>query len=153
MEGRQGHRVHAGRGGGLRAGRWARAPGGGVAVCSAASATVTGEEGRPELAKVSRGARGARGAGGHGQRWGPHPARRGRIWPSNIHGGEFCWRRGETPRRPLTAEYDQDGPRRMETGGAGGVGLRGSGPGFLVVVRRRGGDRAGPWAAAGEGGA
>ena len=60
-------------------------------MCSAASATVrlTGEEGRPGLAKVGQGARGARGAGGHGQRRGPHPAWRGRIPPSIIHGGEF----------------------------------------------------------------
>ena len=82
-------------------------------MCSAASATVrlTGEEGRPGLAKVGRGARGARGAGGHGQRRGPHPARRGRIPPSIIHGGESRWRRGGAPRRPLAAEPDRDGPR------------------------------------------
>ena len=127
--GEAGHGVHAGRGGGLWAGWWARAGGGGVAVCSAASATVrlTGEEGRPRLAKVGRGAQGARGVGGHGQRWGPHPARRGRIPPSIIHRGESWWRRGGSPRRPLAAEPDRDGPRRMETGGASGAGLRGSG--------------------------
>ena len=90
MEGRRGHGEHAGWGGGLWAGGWARARGGGGAVSSAASATVwlTGEEGRPGLAKVGRGARGARGAGGRGQRWGPHPARWGRIPPRIIHGGE-----------------------------------------------------------------
>ena len=89
MEGRRGHGEHAGWGG-LWAGGWARARGGGDAVSSAASVTVwlTGEGGRPGLAKVGRGARGARGAGGRGQRWGPHPARRGRIPPSIIHGGE-----------------------------------------------------------------
>ena len=103
--------------------------GDGGAVSSAASVTVrlTGEEGRPGLAKVGRGARGARGAGGHGQRWGPHPARRGRIPPSIIHGGKSWWRRGGAPRRPLAAEPDRDGPRRMDTGGAGGAGHRGSG--------------------------
>ena len=87
MEGRRGHGEHAGWGG---VGGWARARGGGDAVSSAASATVwlTGEEGRPRLAKVGRGARGARGAGGRGQRWGPHPAGRGRIPPSIIHRGE-----------------------------------------------------------------
>ena len=127
--GEEGPGVHAGRGGGAWAGWRARARGGGVAVCSAASTAVrlTGEEGRPGLAKVGRGARGARGAGGHGQRRGPHPARRGRIPPSIIHGGESWWRRGEAPRRPLAAEPDRDGPRRMDTGGAGGAGLRGSG--------------------------
>ena len=121
--------MRGGGGGGLWAGWRARARGGGVAVCSAASVTVrlTGEEGRPGLAKVGRGARGARGAGGHGQRRGPHPARRGRIPPSIIHGGESWSRRGEAPRRPLAAEPDRDGPRRMDTGGAGGAGLRGSG--------------------------
>ena len=68
-----------GGGGGLWAGWQARARGGGVAVRSAASVTIrlTGEEGRPGLAKVGRGARGVHGAGGHGQRRGPHPARRG----------------------------------------------------------------------------
>ena len=89
MEGRRGHGEHAGWGG-LWAGGWARARGGGDAVSSAASVTVwlTGAEERLGLAKVSRGARGARGAGGRGQWWGPHPARRGRIPPSIIHGGE-----------------------------------------------------------------
>ena len=118
-----------GGGGGLWAGWRARARGGGVAVCSTASDTVrlTEEEGRPRPAKVGRGARGARGAGGHRQRRGPHPARRGRIPPSIIHGCETWWRRGEAPRRPLVAEPDRDGPRRMDTGGAGGAGLWGSG--------------------------
>ena len=127
--GDEGHGVHAGRGGGGCGPVGGRARGGGVAVCSAASVTVrlTGEEGRPGLAKVGRGARGARGAGGHGQRRGLHPARRGRIPSSIIHGGESWWRRGEAPRRPLAAEPDRDGPRRMDTGGAGGAGLRGSG--------------------------
>ena len=89
-EGRRGHGEHAGWGGvvGWWVGRAREGVGG--AVSSAASATVwlTGEEGRPGLAKVGRGARGARGAGGRGQRWGPHPARRGQIPPSIIHGGE-----------------------------------------------------------------
>ena len=82
-----------GGGGGWWAGWQARARGGGPAVCPAASVTVrlTGKEGRPGLAKVGRGARGARGAGGHGQRRGPHPARRGRIPPSIIHGGGYIY--------------------------------------------------------------
>ena len=123
-------------GGGLWAGWQARGRGGRVAVCPAASVTVrlTGDEGRPGLAKVGRGARGARGAGGRGQRRGPHPARRGRIPPSIIHGGESWRGRGEAPHRPLAAEPDRDGPRRMDTGGGGrgwAMGLRGPGPWWL----------------------
>ena len=79
MEGRRGMvctRGGGGGGGGLWAGWRARARGGGGEV-SSATIRLTGEEGRPGLAKVGRGARGARGAGGHGQRRGPHPARRG----------------------------------------------------------------------------
>ena len=34
---------------------------------------------------------------------------------------------GGVPHRPLAAEPDRDGPRRMDTGGAGGAGQRGSG--------------------------
>ena len=64
---------------------------------------------------------------GRGQLWGPHPARRGQIPPSIIHGGESWLRRGGAPRRPLAAEPDRDGPRRRDTGGAGGAGHRGSG--------------------------
>ena len=144
-----------GEGGGLWAGWRARARGGGVAVCSAASATVrlTGEEGRPGLAKVGRGARGARGAGGHGQRRGPHPARRGRIPPSIIHGGESWWRRGERHAVPSRPNRTGTGPAGWIPGGRAGLGTEAPGPGSLVVVGRRGGDRAGSWAAAGEGGA
>ena len=98
-------------------------------------------EERPGLAKVGRGARGARGVrGGRGQRWGPHPARRGRIPPSIIHGGESWWRRGGAPRPPLAAEPNRDGPRRRDTGGAGGTGHRGSGarvPGDCGPARGR----------------
>ena len=154
--GEEGPGVHAGRGGGgLWAGWRARARGGGVAVCSAASATVrlTGEEGRPGLAKVGRGARGARGAGGHGQRRGPHPARRGRIPPSIIHGGESWWRRGGSA---TPSPRGRTGPGRAlpdgYRGGRAGLGSGAPGPGSLVAVGRRGGDRAGLWAAAGEGG-
>ena len=79
-------------------------------------------------------------SGGRGQRWGPHPARRGRIPPSIIHGGESWWRRGGAPRSPLAAEPDRDGPRRMDTGGAGGAWHRGSGarvPGGCGPARGR----------------
>ena len=141
-------------GGGLWAGWRARARGGGVAVCSAASATVrlTREEGQPGLAKVGRGARGACGAGGHGQQRGPHPARRGRIRPSIIHGGEFWWRRGERQAVPSRPKRTGTGPAGWIPGGRAGLGSGAPGPGSLVAAGRRGGDRAGLWAAAGEGG-
>ena len=142
-----------GGGGGLWAGGWARAWGGGDAVSSAASVTVllTGAEERPGLAKVGRGARGARGAGGRGQRWGPHPARRGRIPPSIIHGGEPWWRRGECRTVPSRPNRTGTGPAGWIPGGRARLGTGALGPGSLAVVGRRGGDRAGPRAAAGEG--
>ena len=122
-------------------------------MSSAASVTVllTGAEERPGLAKVGRGARGARGAGGRGQRWGPHPARRGQIPPSTIHGGEPCWRRGECRTVPSRPNWTGTGPAGWIPGGRAGLGTEALGPGSLAVVGRRGGDRAGPWAAAGEG--
>ena len=79
------------------------------------------------------------------------PARRGRIPPSTIHGGESWWRRGECHTVPSR-------PNRTETGPAGGYrggglgwapGLRGPGPGSAWAGA--GGDRAGPRAAAGGG--
>ena len=63
--------------------------------------------------------------GGCGRRWGPHPARRGRIPPSTIQ-GRILVEAGGVPHRPLAAEPDRDGPRRRDTGGAGGAGHRGS---------------------------
>ena len=148
-------RARWGGGGGLWAGGWVRARGGrgcGELSCRASPC------GRP--------GRGAAGAGqsrpgspgrsrcrrGRGQRWGLHPARRGRILPSIILGGESWWRQGGAPRRPLAAQPDRDGPRRRIPGGRAGPGTGAPGPGSLVVVGRRGGDRAGLWAAAGEGG-
>ena len=129
--------------------------GDGGAVSSAAErhrAADRAEE-RPGLAKVGRGSRGARGVGGgRGQRWGPHPARRGRIPPSIIHGGESWWRRGERHAVPSRPNRTGTGPAGWIPGGRAGLGAGAPGPGSLVVVGRRGGDRAGPWAAAGEGG-
>ena len=91
-------------------------------------------------------------SGGRGQRWGPHPARRGRIPPSIIHGGESWWRRGERHAVPSRPNRTGTGPAGWIPGGRAGLGTGAPGPGSLVVVGRRGGDRAGPWAAAGEGG-
>ena len=91
--------------------------------------------------------------GGRGQRWGPHPARRGRIPRSIIHGGESWRRRGERHAVPSRPNRTGTGPAGWIPGGRAGLGTGAPGPGSLVVVDRRGGDRAGPWAAAGEGGA
>ena len=129
-----------GGGCGLVAGCAREGDGGAVSSAAERHRAADRAEERPGLAKVGRGARGARGAGGHGQRWGPHPARRRQIPPSIIHGGESWWRRGEAPRRPLAAEPDRDGPRCKDTGGAGGAGHRGSGapvPGGCGPTRGR----------------
>ena len=90
--------------------------------------------------------------GGHGQRWGPHPARRGGIPPSVIHGGESWWRRGERLTVPSRPNRTGTGPAGWIPGGRAGLGTGALVPGSLAVVGRRGGDRAGPWAAADEGG-
>ena len=91
--------------------------------------------------------------GGHGQRWGPHPARRGRIPPSIIHGGESWWRRGERLAVPSRPNRTGTGPAGEIPGGRAGLGTGALGPGSREFAGRRGGDRAGPRAAAGEGGA
>ena len=146
----------SGEGGGLWAGWRARARGGGVAVSSAASATVrlTGEEGRPGLAKVGRGARGARGVGGAAVSGGARTplggdeSRRASSSGDNPGGGG-----GERHAVPSRPNRTGTGPAGWIPGGRAGLGSGAPGPGSLVVVGRRGGDRAGPWAAAGEGGA
>ena len=113
--GEEGLGVHAGRGGG-GVGRFAgaRARGRGCGVLSRERHRSLDREG---------------GAAAAGQSWpgipgrprhlgprsaeGPAPRSAERIPPSIIHGGESWWRRGEAPRRPLAAEPDRDGPRRM----------------------------------------
>ena len=91
--------------------------------------------------------------GGHGQRWGPQPARRGRILPSVIHGGESWWRRGERLAVPSRPSVTGTGPAGVIPGGRAGLCTGALGPGSREFAGRRGGDRAGPRAAAGEGGA
>ena len=144
-----------GGGGGCRLVGGCAREGDGGAVSSAAErhrAADRAEE-RPGLAQVGRGARGARGCRrGRGQRWGPHPARRGRFPPSVIHGGESWWRRGERHAVPSRPNRTGTGPAGGIPGGRAGRGTGAPVPGFLVVVGRRGGERAGLWAAAGEGG-
>ena len=111
-----------------------------------------------------------RGAAGAGQ---SRPGSPGRSWcwgqrsamgpaprsagtnPAERHPrGRILVEAGGVPRRPLAAEPDRDRPRRRDTGGAGGAGAGAPGPRSPEVVGRRGGDRAGPRAAAaaGEGG-
>ena len=91
--------------------------------------------------------------GGCGRPRGPHPARRGRIPSSVIHGGESWWRRGERLAVPSRPNRTGTGPAGGIPGGRAGLGSGALGPGSREFVGRRGGDRAGPWAAAGVGGA
>ena len=91
-------------------------------------------------------------SGGRGQRWGPQPAQRQRIPLSIIHGGESWWRRGERHAVTSRPNWTGTGPAGRIPGGRAGLSTGAPGPRSLVVVGRRGGDREGPWAAAGEGG-
>ena len=104
------------------------------------------------LAKVGQGARGAGGAGDRGQRCSLHLARWGRILPSIIHGGEPEWGRGECRTVPSQPDRIETGPARWIPGEQARLGTEALVSGSLEVAGRRGGDRAGPWAAAGEGG-
>ena len=156
MGGRRAHVVHAGGGGGLWACGLVRARGGRGCDELSRRASPCGQPGggaagagQSRLGSPGR----SRCRRGRGRRWGPHPPRRGRIQPSIIHGGESWWRQGGSV---TPSPQGRTGPRRAPPegyrgGGRGWApGLRG--PGSLVVVGRRGGDRAGLWAAAGEGG-
>ena len=141
-------------GGGLWAGWRARARGGGVAVCSAASVTVrlTGEEGRPGLAKVGRGARAPAALGATVSGWARTPlggdeSRRASSTGANPGGGGG--KRHAVPSRP---NRTGTGPAGWIPGAQAGLDSGAPGPGTLVAVGRRGGDRVGLWAAAGEGG-
>ena len=90
--------------------------------------------------------------GGRGQRRGPHPAPRGRIPPSIIHGGESWWRRGERLAVPSRPNRTGTGPAGGIPGGRAGLGTVAPTPGSRECAGRRGRERAGPRAAAGEGG-
>ena len=80
--------------------------------------------------------------------------RRGqRMPPSVIHGGEPWWRRGEPLAVPSQVNQPGAGPAGWISGGRAGLGTGAQGPGFRKFADRRGGDRAGLRAAAGEGGA
>ena len=67
--------------------------------------------------------------GGCGRRWGPHPARRGRIPPSTIHGGESWWRRGECHTVPSRPNRTGTGPAGGTPGGRAGLGTGAPRPG------------------------
>ena len=129
--------------------------GDGGAVSSAAErhrAADRAEE-RPGLAKVGRGAQGARGAGGGavsgGARTPPggDESRRASSTGANPGGGG-----GRPHAVPSRSNRTGTGPAGWIPGGRAGLGTGAPGPGSLVVVGRRGGDRADPWVAAGEGG-
>ena len=106
----------------------------------------------PGLAKVGRGARGARGVGGAAVRGGARTplggdeSRRASSTGANPGGGG-----GERHAVPSRPNRTGTGPAAGIPGGRAGLGSGAPGPGSLVVVGRRGGDRAGLWAAAGEG--
>ena len=156
MGGRWGHGVHVGGGGGA-VGWWvgARARGTGGAVSSAAERHRAGDraEERPGLAKVGRGARGARGVGGAAVSGGARTPLGGdeshRASSTGANPGGGGGERHAVPSRP---NRTGTGPAGGIPGGRAGLGTGAPGPGSLVVVGRRGGDRAGLWAAAGEGG-
>ena len=153
---------------GARRARWGGGGGGGCglvggcaregdrgAVSSAAErhrAADRAEE-RLGLAKVGRGARGARGVGGAavsaGARTplGGDESRRASSTGANPGGGG-----GERHTVPSRPNRTGTGPAGGIPGGRAGLGTGAPGPGSLVVVGWRGGDRAGLWAAAGEGG-
>ena len=124
--------------------------GDGGAVSSAAERHCAADraEERPGLAKVGRGARGARGVGGGARTpLGGDESRRASSTGANPGGGG-----GERHAVPSRPNRTGTGPAGGIPGGRAGPGTGAPGPGSLVVVGRRGGDRAGLWAAAGEGG-
>ena len=129
--------------------------GDGGAVSSAAERHCAADraEKRPGLAKVGRGARGAPGFGGAafsgGARTplGGDESRRASSPGANPGGGGG--ERHAVPSRPYRTGT---GPAGGIPGRRAGLGTGAPGPRSLVVVGRRGGDGAGLWAAAGEGG-
>ena len=110
-------------------------------------------EERLGLAKVGRGARGARGVSGAAVNVGARTplggdeSRRASSTGANPGGGG-----GERHAVPSRPNRTGTGPAGGIPGGRAGLGTGAPGPGSLVVVGRRGGDRAGLWATAGEGG-
>ena len=159
MGGRWGHGVHVWGGGGggggcgLVGGCAREGDGGAVSSAAERHRAADRAEERPGLAKVGRGARGARGVGGAAVSGGARTplggdeSRRASSTGANPGGGGG--KRRAIPSRP---NRTGTGPAGWIPGGRAGLGTEAPGPGSLVVVGRRGGDRAGPWVAAGEGG-
>ena len=156
MGGRWEHGVHVGGGGrgcGLVGGCAREGDGGAVSSAAERHRAADRAEERPGLAKVGRGARGARGVGGAAVSGGARTplggdeSRRASSTGANPGGGG-----GERHAVPSRPNRTGTGPAGGIPGGRAGLGTGAPGPGFLVVVGRRGGDRAGLWAAAGEGG-
>ena len=153
--GRWGHGVHVGGGGGcgLVGGRAREGDGGAVSLAAERHRAADRAEERPGLAKVGRGARGARGVGGGAVSGGARTplggdeSRRASSTGANPGGGG-----GERLAVPSRPNRTGTGPAGWIPGGRAGLGAGAPGPGSLVVVGRRGGDRADPWVAAGEGG-
>ena len=111
-------------------------------------------EERTGLAKVGRGARGARGVGGAAVSGGARtPLGGDESCRASSTGANYGGGGGERRAVPSRPNRTGTGPAGWIPGGRAGPGTGAPGPGSLVVVGRRGGDRAGPWAAAGEGGA
>ena len=107
----------------------------------------------PQLAKVGRGARGARGVGGAAVSSGARaPLGGDQSRRASSTGASPCGGGGERHAVPSRPNRTRTGPAGWIPGGRAGLHTGAPGPGYLVVVGRCGGDRAGPWAAAGEGG-
>ena len=116
-----------------------------------------GELSRERHRAADRG-RGAAGAGqsrpgSPGRSWcwgprsamGPAPCSAGTNPAEHHPRGRILVEAGGVPHRPLAAEPDRDGPRRMDTGGAGGAGHRGSEARVPVVRGPARGRPGGPW--------
>ena len=142
-----------GGGCGLVGGRAREGDGGAVSSAAERHRAADRAEERPGLAKVGRGARGARGVGGGAVSGGArtplsgHESRRASSTWANPGGGG-----GERLAVPSRPNRTWTGPAGWIPGGRAGLGAGAPGPGSLVVVGRRGGGRADPWVAAGEGG-
>ena len=148
MGGRWGHGVHVGGGGGGRGlvgGRAREGNGGAVSPAAEPQRAADRAEERPGLAKVGRGARSARGVGGAavsaGARTplGRDESRRASSTGANPGGGG-----GERHAVPSLPNRTRTGPAGWIPGGRAGLGTGAPRPGSLVVVGRRGGDRASP---------
>ena len=138
---------------GLVGGRAREGDGGAVSSATERHRAANRAEERPGLAKVGRGARGARGVGGAAVSGGARnplggdESRRASSTGANLGGGGV-----ERHAVPSRANRTGTGPAGWIPGGRAGMGTGAPGPGSMVVVGQRGGDRAGPWVAAGEGG-